>query len=173
MAYLAASKICIAFKTIIPLDFFISETQKSYKRKGLAPTLGLPRQWEADGSTERDNRGKNVVIDHLCCFIPLNVLMHGLLLLLTSKFFIILLQSKSSCHYGCEDGLECRRSGPSSPQGGKPRHPNPHHYGKCVRPTPPTEEPGSGYMDEFWTWISSLKSGWFWGLLVLEFWMKI
>lgn len=88
-------------------------------------------------------------------------------------FCIILLQSKYSCHYGCADGLECRRSCPTSPPGGKPRHPHPHRHGKCVRPTPPTEEPGSGDIDEFWTWIGSLRSGWYWGLLVLEFWMEI
>ncbi|XP_020630720.1 uncharacterized protein LOC110067699 [Orbicella faveolata] len=63
--------------------------------------------------------------------------------------------SKYSCHYGCADGLECRRSGPPSPPGAKPphphrpRHPHPHHRGKCVRPLPPTEEPGSGDMDDF------------------------
>ena len=65
--------------------------------------------------------------------------------------FIIRLQSKYSCHYGCVDGLECRRSGSPSPLSGKPQHPHPHHHGKCVRPAPPTEEPGSGDMDEFWT----------------------
>lgn len=57
--------------------------------------------------------------------------------------------SKYSCHYGCADGLECRRSGPTCPPGGKPRHPHPHRHSKCVRPTPPTEEPGSGDIDEF------------------------
>ena len=135
-----------------------SETQIRSKGNVLASTV--PQKCEADGLTERENRGNNLVIDYLCFFIPLNVL--KLLLLLTSKFCIILLQSKYSCHYGCADGLECRRSGPPSPPGGKPRHPHPHHHSKCVRPTPPTEEPGSGDMDEFWTWISHWNVGGFW-----------
>ncbi|XP_022786757.1 uncharacterized protein LOC111326938 [Stylophora pistillata] len=50
--------------------------------------------------------------------------------------------SIKTCHLDCADGLECVMRG-------KPddfRHPR--HYCKCVRPLPPTEEPGSGDIDD-------------------------
>ncbi|XP_058972316.1 uncharacterized protein [Pocillopora verrucosa] len=46
------------------------------------------------------------------------------------------------CHHGCRDGLVCKRVGRPTPAG--ERHPHHRRRFKCVRPPPPTEEPGSG-----------------------------
>ncbi|XP_058972315.2 uncharacterized protein [Pocillopora verrucosa] len=55
----------------------------------------------------------------------------------------LLKTSSGNCHYGCADGLECVKCG-------DPDFRHPHHYnwGKCIRPLPPTEEPGSGDVDD-------------------------
>ncbi|KAL9980364.1 hypothetical protein ACROYT_G008939 [Oculina patagonica] len=45
------------------------------------------------------------------------------------------------CHHACKDGLVCKRSRRPGPG----RHPHDRKRGfKCVRPPPPTQEPGSG-----------------------------
>nr|XP_058972315.1 uncharacterized protein LOC131798633 [Pocillopora verrucosa] len=51
--------------------------------------------------------------------------------------------SRRNCHDGCADGLECVKRGDTNFH-----HLRHHNKARCVRPLPPTEEPGSGDVDD-------------------------